>query len=82
MAPAGGRILYATGFRDYGGIVIIDHGQGWTSLITGLGDVAVARGQAIAQGQPIGHAAGGESPRLTVELRRRGRPMDLTRLLD
>ncbi len=81
-APAAGHILYATGFRDYGGIVIIDHGQGWTSLITGLGNVSVAKGQAVSQGQPIGHAAMGEAPRLTVELRRRGRPMDLTRLLD
>lgn len=81
-APAGGRILYASGFRDYGGIVIIDHGQGWTTLITGLGDVAVAQGQNVAQGQAIGRVAAGDSPRLTVELRRRGRPMDLTRLLD
>jgi murein hydrolase activator len=82
VAPAAGRILYAAPFRDYGTIVIVDHGHGWTSLITGLDRLAVARGQSVAQGSPIGQVAAGDSPRLTVELRRRGRPMDLSRLLD
>jgi septal ring factor EnvC (AmiA/AmiB activator) len=81
IAPAGGKILYASGFRDYGGIVIIDHGNGWTSAITGLAQVGVRKGDAVVQGQLIGRV-GGDSPRLTVELRRRGRPMDLTQLLD
>jgi septal ring factor EnvC (AmiA/AmiB activator) len=81
VAPAGGKILYASGFRDYGGIVIIDHGNGWTTAITGLAGVAVHKGDAVTQGQPIGRV-GADSPRLTVELRRRGRPMDLTQLLD
>jgi len=35
----------------------------------------------LAQGQLIGRV-GAENPKLTVELRRRGRPMDLTQLLD
>jgi septal ring factor EnvC (AmiA/AmiB activator) len=81
VAPAGGKILYASGFRDYGGIVIIDHGNGWTSAITGLAGVAVHKGDSVSQGQLIGRV-GGDNPRLTVELRRRGRPMDLTQLLD
>lgn len=82
VAPAAGRILYAAAFRDYGTIVIIDHGHGWTSLITGLDRLAVAKGASVAQGSPIGVVAAGDAPRLTVELRRRGRPMDLARLLD
>lgn len=81
VAPAGGRILYASGFRDYGGIVIIDHGNGWTTAITGLAGVAVHKGDAVTQGQLIGRV-GADNPRLTIELRRRGRPMDLTQLLN
>jgi septal ring factor EnvC (AmiA/AmiB activator) len=81
VAPAAGRILYAASFRDYGTIVIIDHGQGWTSLVTGLDRLSVAKGQRVAQGSPIGLVAAADSPRVSVELRRRGRPMDLTRLL-
>ncbi|MCW3846597.1 peptidoglycan DD-metalloendopeptidase family protein [Sphingomonas sp. LB-2] len=80
-APAPGKILYAQAFRDYGGIVIIDHGNGWTTLVTGLAEVNVRKGEAVSQGQPVGHA-GAVLPRVTVELRRRGRPMDLTTLLD
>jgi len=81
VAPAPGKILYAQGFRDYGGIVIVDHGNGWTTLITGLADVTVRKGKAVTQGQTVGHA-GTVLPRVTVELRRKGRPMDLTGLLD
>jgi septal ring factor EnvC (AmiA/AmiB activator) len=82
VAPAGGTIVYAAGFRDYGGVVIIDHGQGWTSLVSGLGALSVRVGDKVAQGRTIGRAAGGDAPRVTVELRRRGTPMDLTQLLD
>ena len=81
LAPAPGRIIYAQAFRDYGGIVIVDHGNGWTTLVTGLAEVNVRKGEPVTQGQTVGHA-GAMLPRVTVELRRRGRPMDLTRLLD
>lgn len=80
-APAPGRILYAQPFRDYGGIVIIDHGRGWTSLVTGLARIAVKPGQTIAAGAALGQV-GGDVPRLTIELRRQGRPMDIARMLD
>jgi len=82
LAPAGGRIVYAGPFRAYGAVVIIDHGQGWTSLVAGLGSVSVRVGDRVAQGRAIGRAPGGDAPRITVELRRRGIPMDLAQLLD
>lgn len=81
-APAGGRIAYAGPFRRYGGVVIIDHGNGWTSLLAGLGAVSVRVGQQVAQAAPVGRAGGGDDPRVTVELRRRGTPVDLVQLLD
>ncbi|MFS2108304.1 murein hydrolase activator EnvC [Sphingomonas sp. Sphisp140] len=81
VAPTGGRILFAGPFRDYGGVVIIDHGNGWTSSITGLGAIAVRVGQQVSQGTRIGRAPETEAPRITVELRRRGEPMDLASLL-
>ncbi|WP_375394236.1 murein hydrolase activator EnvC family protein [uncultured Sphingomonas sp.] len=79
--PAAGTIRYARRFRDYGTIVIIDHGDGWTSLVTGLGSVDVAPGMRVAVGAPIGRAATGEEPRIAVELRRRGRPVDIAALI-
>ncbi|WP_267414746.1 peptidoglycan DD-metalloendopeptidase family protein, partial [Sphingomonas sp. GC_Shp_4] len=80
-APAGGTVRYARQFRDFGMIVIIDHGDGWTSLLTGLGRLAVTPGQAVAAGAMLGRAGVGDDAAVTVELRRCGRPMDIVALL-
>ncbi len=81
VAPATGRIAFAGPFRDYGNIVIIDHGGGWTSLVSGLGIVSTRIGDKVGQGAPIGQAGSGANPRVTVELRRRDRAIDLTALV-
>jgi murein hydrolase activator len=78
-APARGRIVYAGPFRSYGRIVIIDHGGGWTSLITDMVAVSVDVGQTVDQGFPIGRT-GPDRPRLTIELRRAGQPIDIATL--
>ncbi|WP_066658473.1 murein hydrolase activator EnvC family protein [Sphingomonas sp. CCH9-E2] len=82
VAPTAGRVIYAGRFRRYGNIVIVDHGGGWTSLIAGLDAVLVKVGDTLAQGAPLGRAPQGDAPRITVELRRQGRPVDLAQLLD
>jgi septal ring factor EnvC (AmiA/AmiB activator) len=80
LAPANGRIVYAAPFRTYGNVLIIDHGRGWTTVITGLATLDVARGATVARGAPLGRAAG-DNPRVTVELRQAGRPVPLAQLL-
>lgn len=82
VSPASGRIRFAGQFRAYGKVVIVDHGQGWTSLVSGLDAVSVRVGERVAQGQKIGSAARGDTPEVTVELRRRGQPVDLVQLLE
>lgn len=82
VAPAQGKVVHAARFRSYGGVVIIDHGGGWTSLVSGLDLVGVRPGQQVAAGHPLGRMAQQGSPELTVELRRRGRPMDWLSLID
>lgn len=81
VAPAGGRVRYAGRFGGYGVIVIIDHGAGWTTLVTGLAQASVRVGQGVAMGTPLGRAGGGDDPRVTVELRRHGRPFDIASLI-
>ncbi len=81
VAPATGIVRYARPFRGYGTVVILDHGGGWTSLVTGLGNADVRVNQSVARGASLGRAMTGEEPRITVELRRRGRPMDIVALL-
>ena len=80
VAPADGRIAYAGRFRGYGGIVVIEHGPSWTSLITNLGAVTVRVGDTVRMGALVGRA-GERQPRLTVELRRGGRPYPITPLI-
>jgi septal ring factor EnvC (AmiA/AmiB activator) len=80
VAPAKGRIGFAGPFRGYGNIVIVDHGGGWASLITHLAHVSVRVGDRVDQGSPIGRMGTG-NPRVTVELRRSGRAIDIVPLV-
>jgi septal ring factor EnvC (AmiA/AmiB activator) len=75
-APAMARIAYAGPFRGYGEIVILDHGHGWTTLLAGLEFVTRTGGEIVAAGAPLGHMAR-DTPRLTIELRHDGRPVDV-----
>lgn len=78
-APAPGRIVYAAPFRSYGTIVIIDHDGGWTSLLTNLAGTDLKIGDSVRAGAPIGRA--GSSRRVSVELRREGKPVAIAPLL-
>jgi len=75
-APAMARIAYAGPFRGYGDIVILDHGHGWTSVLAGLELVTAIIGDLVEAGAPIGHM-GKDNPRLTIELRHNGSPVDV-----
>ena len=79
VAPTGGRIAFAGPYRGFGNIVIMDHGRGWTTLITSLAALDVRAGEIVDQGSPIGRA-GRDRPTVTIELRRGGQPVDITRL--
>lgn len=74
IAPAAGRIVYAARFRRYANVVIIDHGNGWTSVITNIEGLEVAQGATVRRGQRLGRTGSG-NPRVTLELRRNGRPV-------
>lgn len=81
VAPAGGRVAFAGRYRGFGQIVIIDHGGGWTSLLTGMTRLSVAVGQTVDQGAPVGIARTGDHPLITLELRRQGRPVDILAMI-
>ncbi|WP_373489821.1 murein hydrolase activator EnvC, partial [Parasphingorhabdus sp.] len=80
VAPAAGRVAYAGRYRGYGNILIIEHESGWTSLITNMATSSVAVGDQLVQGEPVGQS-GTNAPTVTVELRRRGRPIDIAALI-
>jgi septal ring factor EnvC (AmiA/AmiB activator) len=78
VAPFDGRVVYAGPFRGYGQILIIDHGEGYHSLLSGLGRIDSGVGQWLLGGEPVGAmlptSEGGL--RLYVELRRNGQPIN------
>ena len=81
VAPFDGRVLYAGPFRSYGLILIIDHGQGYHTLLAGLGRLHMAVGQTVLAGEPIGVMArnnelSADRPDLYLELRHDGTPID------
>ncbi len=79
-APATGKVTFAGTYRSFGQIVIIDHGRGWMTLVTGLQSLSVDEGDSIKQGSSLGSAPG-ENPQVGFELRRNGRTIDIAALL-
>lgn len=75
VAPAPGRVAFAGPYRGYGSIIIIDHGNGWTSLVTGLAQVDTVVGRNVVAGSPLGLAGPGR-PVVSLELRRDGKPVN------
>ncbi|MEX0815610.1 MAG: peptidoglycan DD-metalloendopeptidase family protein, partial [Dongiaceae bacterium] len=78
VAPYDGRIAFRGPFRGYGEILIIEHGGGYHTLLAGLGRIDAVVGQWLLGGEPVGvmgPSAGG-SPKLYVELRRGGQPIN------
>ena len=67
VIPATGIIRFAGPFRAYDGIVIIDHGGGWMSLILNVA-TSLPAGTRVRGGDPLGRALG----RLGVELSHNG----------
>lgn len=67
-APADGIIRFAGGFRRYDGIVIIDHGRGWMSLLLNAA-TPHDPGSRVRAGQVLGRALGP----VEVELSHEGR---------
>lgn len=67
VAPASGTILFSGPFRDYDGVVIIDHGGGWKSVLVNAGS-SLKKGERVRIGDRIGTALGP----VEVELHSRG----------
>jgi len=78
-AAAGGTVIYAAPYGGYGNAVIIDHGNGVSSLYGHLSQIFVADHQEVQRGQAIG-AVGmtgrATGPHLHFEVRVNGQPVD------
>lgn len=79
VAPMGGVVRFAGPFKNYGNMVILEHKNGYHSLIAGLEKIDTLVGQSVSAGEPLGllHATvSGEKPALYYELRLNGHPVN------
>ena len=78
-ASARGRVIYADWYGGYGNSVIIDHGNGMTTLYAHCSELYVKDGDVVERGQPIaavGSTGFSTGPHLHFELRANGEPID------
>lgn len=87
-APADGLVVFAGAFRSYGQMVILNAGDGYHVVMTGMNTVNVRQGKFVFAGEPI--ALMGEKrvasatalaletdrPTLYIEFRKDGSPVD------
>ena len=87
IAPFDGRVIFAGNFRTYGNLLIIAHGEGYHSLLAGLGTINTTVGEWVLAGEPVGvmpvtrlasgeATATGGSRRLYLEIRKDGEPIN------
>ncbi|UYN98622.1 MAG: peptidoglycan DD-metalloendopeptidase family protein [Devosia sp.] len=88
VAPADGWVLYTGPYLNYGQIVILNTGGGYTALLAGLETISAQTGQFVLMGEPLGTMgsrtigrsvttnAGNDQPTLYIELRQNNEPFD------
>ena len=76
ISPYDGTVIFAGPFRGYGNLIIIEHGQGYLSLLAGLEEVDCELGQMLLAGQPVGQMPESGDTRLYVELRKDNHPIN------
>ncbi len=88
LSPADGYVLYRGPYLNYGHIIILNTGDGYTALLAGLDSISVDIGQFVQMGAPIGKmgsrtigrtvttSAGNAQPTLYIELRQNNEPFD------
>ncbi|WP_431029419.1 murein hydrolase activator EnvC family protein [Rhizobium herbae] len=87
-APSDGWIVFAGTFRSYGQMIILNPGDGYHIVLSGLEGVTVQQGQFVVAGEPLGTmgnkrvasatalALETERPTLYIEFRKDGKPVD------
>jgi len=76
LAVYDGVIAFSGPFRGYGELLIIEHSEGYHSLLAGMSRIESTVGQRVFAGEPVGVMEQEGSPSLYVELRRDGEPIN------
>ncbi|HET6474650.1 MAG TPA: peptidoglycan DD-metalloendopeptidase family protein [Thermoleophilia bacterium] len=78
-ASDGGTVIYATWMGGYGNVIIIDHGNGLSTLYAHQSSLAMGTGARVTRGQTVGYVGStgfSTGPHLHFEVRVNGNPVD------
>jgi murein DD-endopeptidase MepM/ murein hydrolase activator NlpD len=78
-SSAAGTVIYASWMGGYGNVIIVDHGDGLSTLYAHQSSLAVGNGTHVARGQTIGYVGStgfSTGPHLHYEVRVNGNPVD------
>lgn len=76
ISPYDGTVLFAGPFRGYGELLIIEHGDGYHTLLAGIGRLDTSVGQSLLAGEPVGIMVADSNPSLYIEIRKNGQPVN------
>ena len=76
IAPYAGRIEFSGPFKNYENVIILNVGDGYFVLLTGLNELFVDAGDTIQRGEPVGKLPSQTGAELYIELRKNGSPVD------
>jgi len=76
ISPFDGTVIFAGPFRGYGNMIIVEHGEGYLSLMSGLGNIDIELGQMLLAGEPVGKMANQPDTELYVEIRKNNQPIN------
>ncbi|MBR5598783.1 MAG: peptidoglycan DD-metalloendopeptidase family protein [Alphaproteobacteria bacterium] len=76
VAPYDGTVIFSGPFKGYGNIIIVEHGDGYLSLLGGLGQIDCEVGQMLLAGEPVGTMPENKETKLYVEIRKDRHPIN------
>jgi septal ring factor EnvC (AmiA/AmiB activator) len=80
-----GEVIYASWFKGYGNMIIVDHGDHYYTLYAHAAELFKEKGDRVRTGEVIaaaGHGGTREGPGLHFEVRHHGKPLDPMEWLD
>lgn len=90
ISPADALVAFAAPFRSYGQLIILNVGNGYHIVLTGMSRINVTQGQFVLAGEPLGTMGmqfiansaaldiGKTVPMLYIEFRKQGKPVNPT----
>ena len=76
IAPYDGSVIFSGPFKGYGNLIIIDHGEGYVSLLAGMSMADVQSGQSVLAGEPVGFMPDTDMAKLYMEIRKDQNPIN------